>query len=297
MVSSENLIELKFQKSEYANKEYHPLWCPGCGDFAILSALKSALFELQFEPQDTILVPGIGCSSKMMSAIDVYGLHTIHGRAIPVATGVKVANHKLNVITFGGDGDMLGIGGNHFIHACRRNANLTLILPNNQTYGLTTGQTSPTSDMGYRTKTSPKGNVDQPLRPTVLALAGNATFVARTSSAKKGHMQKIIEEALKHKGMAVVEVMQFCITFNRINTPDYYEPRLYDLQETDHDTSNYEDALVKSSEWGDKIPYGIFYQEAKPTYEEVYDQLKDKSLVEKRPLQPRDVSKIFSDQR
>jgi 2-oxoglutarate ferredoxin oxidoreductase subunit beta len=279
MVSSENLIELKFQKGEYANKGYHPLWCPGCGDFAILSSLKSALFELQIDPKDTILVPGIGCSSKMMSAIDVYGLHTIHGRAIPVATGVKVANHNLNVITFGGDGDMLGIGGNHFIHGCRRNANLTLILPNNQTYGLTTGQTSPTSDMGYRTKTSPKGNVDQPLRATALALAANATFVARTSS------------------MAVIEVMQFCITFNRINTPDYYEPRLYDLQETDHDTSDYNAAVVLASQWGDKIPYGIFYQDTKPTYEEVYDQLKDESLVSKRPLTPRDVSQIFLDQR
>ena len=285
------------QKGEYANKSYHPLWCPGCGDFAILSSLKSALFELQIDPKDTILVPGIGCSSKMMSAIDIYGLHTIHGRAIPVATGVKLANHKLNVIALGGDGDMLGIGGNHFIHGCRRNADLTLILPNNQTYGLTTGQTSPTSDLGFRTKTSPTGNVDRPIRATALALAARATFVARTSSAKKGHMQKIIEAALKHKGMAIVEVMQFCITFNRINTPDYYEPRLYDLQETDHDTGDYDAALVLANQWGDKIPYGIFYQEIIPTYEEIYDQLKDKSLVEKRPLKPRDVSGIFADQR
>ncbi|MCE7736007.1 MAG: 2-oxoacid:ferredoxin oxidoreductase subunit beta [Candidatus Heimdallarchaeota archaeon] len=297
MVSSENLIQLTFQKGEYANKGYHPLWCPGCGDFAILSSLKNALFELQINPKDTTLVPGIGCSSKMMTAIDVYGLHTIHGRALPVATGVKIANHKLNVITFGGDGDMLGIGAGHFVHACRRNANITLILPNNHTYGLTTGQTSPTSDMGYRTKTSPKGNVDRPLRPTALALASNATFVARTSSAKKAHMQKIIEAALKHKGMAVIEVMQFCITFNRINTPDYYEPRLYDLQETGHDTSDYDSAIVLANQWGDKIPYGIFYQEARPTYADIYDQLKDKSLVEKRSTTPRDVSKIFLDQR
>lgn len=297
MASSDNLIQLKFDKKAYTNRSYHPLWCPGCGDFAILSSLKNALFELQIDPEQTILVPGIGCSSKMMSAIDVYGLHTIHGRALPVATGVKVANHHLNVIAFGGDGDMLGIGGNHFIHTCRRNANITLILPNNQTYGLTTGQTSPTSDLGYRTKTTPSGNVDQPLRATSLALAGRASFVARTSSAKKEHMQKMIEAAIEHKGMAVVEVMQFCITFNRINTPDYYEPRLYDLQETDHDTSNYEEAIRLAQQWGDKIPYGIFYQSRKTIYEDVYDQLKDQSLVAKRTKKARDVSQLFKDQR
>ncbi|MHA2098681.1 MAG: thiamine pyrophosphate-dependent enzyme [Candidatus Kariarchaeaceae archaeon] len=195
------------------------------------------------------------------------------------------------------DGDMLGIGAGHFVHACRRNANLTLILPNNQTYGLTTGQTSPTSDLGFRTKTSPQGNVDQPLRATSLALASRATFVARASSAKKAHLQKMIEAALEHKGMAVIEVMQFCITFNRINTPDYYEPRLYDLQETDHDTSNYDAAILKANEWGDKIPYGIIFQDNKPSYENVYEQLEGKSLVEKRPLRPRNVDKIFADQR
>ncbi|OLS28747.1 MAG: 2-oxoglutarate oxidoreductase subunit KorB [Candidatus Heimdallarchaeota archaeon LC_2] len=297
MVSSDNLIQLKYDKKGYTNKSYHPLWCPGCGDFAILSSLKNALFEMQIEPSQTILVPGIGCSSKMMSAIDVYGFHGIHGRALPIATGIKVANHKLNVIAFGGDGDMLGIGGNHFIHTCRRNVNLTLILPNNHVYGLTTGQTSPTSDIGYKTKTSPGGNVDQPLRTPSLALAAKATFVARTSSAKKEHLQKMIEAAIKHKGIAVVEVLQFCITFNRINTPDYFEPRLYDLQDTDHDTSNYEEAIRLADQWGDKIPYGIFYQTRKPIYEDVYDQLKDKSLVEKRPRQARDVSKLFKEQR
>jgi 2-oxoglutarate ferredoxin oxidoreductase subunit beta len=277
--------------------DIHPEWCPGCGDFAILKSLKNALFELQIDPSQTILVPGIGCSSKMMSAVGTYGLHTIHGRALPIATGVKIANLNLNVIIISGDGDALGIGGNHFIHAARRNVNMTYIVANNQNYGLTTGQASPTSDMGYRTKTSPKGTVESPLNPALLAVAAGATFVARSTSSKNTHLQEMIEKGIKHKGMAVIEVMQFCITFNKINTPDYYEPRLYDVQETDLDISSKENSLQLANQWGEKIPFGILHQVDQDPYEEQFPQLHGKSLVEKRFHVPRDVTSIFKDQR
>lgn len=296
MVTTEGL-ELKFDKKEYKTS-VHPLWCPGCGDFAILKALKNALYELQLDPTQTILVAGIGCSSKMMHAVDTYGLHTIHGRGLPVATGVKIGNHKLNVIAFGGDGDMLGIGGNHFLHACRRNVDMVLIIPNNKTYGLTTGQASPTSDKGYKTSTSPEGTVEQPVNATQLALSAGASFVARSSSSKNEHLQEMIEKGIKHRGMAVIDVLQFCITFNKVNTPDYYEPRLYDIQdEENYDRSSYEQAVSKSSEWGDNIPYGIIYQDKRKSFEDHYEQLQGDSLVEKRTGTPRDVSQIFENSR
>jgi 2-oxoglutarate ferredoxin oxidoreductase subunit beta len=293
MVTTEG-VELKFDAKEYRT-DVHPLWCPGCGDFAILKAVKNALFELQLDPSQTILVAGIGCSSKMMHAVGTYGLHTIHGRALPHATGVKLANHNLNVIAFGGDGDMLGIGGNHLVHACRRNADMLLIIPNNQTYGLTTGQASPTSDKGYKTTTSPHGTVEQPVNATQLAITAGASFVARSSTANNEHLQRMIEEGFKHKGMAVIDVLQFCITFNKVNTPDYYEPRLFDVQETDHDTSDYEASLLLSSKWGDKIPYGVIYKHDRGSFEDAYQQLQGKSLVEKRNKVPRDMTKFFED--
>lgn len=294
-MTSDVLVQLKFDAKEYKTN-VHPEWCPGCGDFAILKALKNALFEMQYDPKDTILVPGIGCSSKMMSAVGTYGLHTIHGRALPVAAGLKFANHDLNVISFGGDGDMLGIGGNHLLHACRRNVDMILIIPNNQTYGLTTGQASPTSDLGFKTKTSPTGTVDQPLLPALLAVTAGATFVARTTSAKTGHMQEMIEAAFKHKGMAVIEVMQFCITFNKINTPDYYAPRYYDLaDDMDYVKDDKDAALVKANQWDDKIPLGIIYQAEKPTFEDGFEQLAGKPLVVKRSSEPRDVQSIYDE--
>jgi len=287
-------IELQFDTSDYKTN-VHPLWCPGCGDFAILKALKNALYELQLDPSETILVAGIGCSSKMMHSVGTYGLHTIHGRALPAATGVKLANHNLNVVAFGGDGDMLGIGGNHLLHASRRNLDMTLIIPNNQTYGLTTGQASPTSDQGFKTSTSPKGTVEKPLNATEIAMAAGASFVARSSSANNEHLQQMIEAGIKHKGMAIIDVLQFCITFNKINTPDYYEPRLYEVSgEEGYDRSNYQQAILKASQWGDKIPYGVIYEtNDRLVFDQEYPQLQGDSITNLTPSKPRDVSKIF----
>ncbi len=287
------ILELKFDKKIYSTK-VRPLWCPGCGDFAMFKALKEALYELQLDPKQTILVAGIGCSSKMSDAVGVYGLHNIHGRAIPSATGIKMANHNLNVIVYGGDGDMLGIGGNHFTHACRRNMDLTLIIPNNHTYGLTTGQTSPTSDIGYKTKTSPKGSFDRPVNPVFAAISAGATFVAKVSSADNKHMGKVMTAAIAHKGMSVVVIDQFCITWNRINTPDYYADKYFDVQETDHDLSNFEDSLLLANMTGDRIPFGIIYHTEKvKSFEENYSQLQGKSNVERRSRQLIDVSDML----
>lgn len=294
MATTNNVeLQVKYDKEIYRT-DIHPLWCPGCGDFAILKAIKNAMYELQLDPSQTILVPGIGCSSKMMSAVGVYGFHTIHGRALPAATGIKIANHKLNVIAFGGDGDMVGIGSGHFLHAARRNLNMTVIISNNQIYGLTTGQASPTSDQGFKTRTTPTGVVDKPLNPSLLAISAGATFVARSSTARNDHLQKMIEAAVEHKGMSVIEVMQFCITFNKVNTPDYYEPRYFDVQETSHDLNDFGESLKLASMWGDKIPIGIMYRDDHGSFEDSYKQLQGNSLVEKRPLTPRDVTKIFN---
>lgn len=288
------LLELKFEKKIYSTK-VRPLWCPGCGDFAMLKSVKDALYDLQKDPTQTILVSGIGCSSKMSDAVGVYGLHNIHGRALPAATGVKLANHNLNVIVYGGDGDMLGIGGNHFTHACRRNMDLTLIISDNRTYGLTTGQTSPTSDLGYKTKTSPKGSFDRPVNPVLAAISAGATFVAHSSSANHKHLTEMIKQGMQHKGMSVILIDQFCITWNKVNTPDYFADRYFDVSETDHDVSDFKKSLVLASQSGDRIPFGLIYHNTTiPSYEENYSQLQGKSNVERRTRLLVDVTKIFN---
>ncbi len=292
MTQVTNLI--KFDKNLYSTS-VRPLWCPGCGDFSLLKSLKNTLYKLQIDPSQTLLVAGIGCSSKMNDAVGTYGLHTIHGRALPAAIGSKLSNYDLNVIVYGGDGDMTGIGNGHFNHACRRNIDMTLIIANNKNYGLTTGQASPTSDIGYKSKTSPKGVVDTPINPVLTAIASGATFVARTSSTDAKHLQFIIEEAIKHKGFAVIDFLQFCISFNRINTPDYYKPRLFNLQDVGHNYTNKADALRMAELWGDRIPYGIFYKIEKPDYKQLYPQLGNGGIATKRTKKIRDVSSLFKD--
>ena len=292
MAISEPIELIKFEKILFKT-DVRPLWCPGCGDFATLKAMKEVMFKLQWDPTQTLMVAGIGCSSKMNDALGVYGLHVIHGRAVPAAIGVKLSNYDLNVVAYGGDGDMTGIGGNHLAHACRRNIDMTIIVTNNKTYGLTTGQASPTSDFGYKTKTSPSGVVDKPVNPILNAIASGATFVARTSTSDSKHLTYVLEEAMQHKGTSFVEILQFCITFNRINTPDYYSTRLFDLRELNHNISSKTNALQMAELWGDKIPMGVFFKEDIPDYKEVYPQLKDGSIVKRRDRKPRDVTKLF----
>jgi 2-oxoglutarate ferredoxin oxidoreductase subunit beta len=234
-----------------------PDWCPGCGDFGVLRALEIAAGRLGIKPKDLVVVSGIGCSSNLPGFIHTYGVHSLHGRAVAVATGIKLANHDLKVVITGGDGDGYGIGIGHFIHAMRRNLDLTYIVMNNQIYGLTTGQASPTTMKEVRTKSTPLGNVETPINPVALALVSGATYVSRGFSGENKHLAELIAGAISHKGFSLVDVFSPCVTYNKINTYEYFRKRVYKLEEEfDYDAANVEAALPKAFEWGERIPIG-----------------------------------------
>src|SRR5437762_12731566 len=238
-----------------------PDWCPGCGDFGVLSSLQKVLFELNIQPHDVITISGIGCSSNLPGFINTYGMHTLHGRALAVATGVKMANHKLHVVVTGGDGDGFGIGGNHFIHSMRRNVDLLYVAMDNQIYGLTTGQTSPTSQRGMKTKSMPFGNVEEPINPITLAVAAGATFVARGFSGEPKHLGELMKQGLRHKGFAFIDVFSPCVTYNHDNTYPWFRERVKKLEDDpSYDPSNWMMAMEKSQLWSDEIPIGKFFQ-------------------------------------
>jgi len=194
-----------------------PDWCPGCGDYGVLAAVQKALVELQIPNHEVVTISGIGCSSNFPGFIETYGMHTLHGRSLAVATGMKMANHGMTVLVTGGDGDGFGIGGNHFMHTMRRNVDLTYIVMDNQIYGLTTGQCSPTSVKGMKTKSTPHGNVENPINPIPMAIVGGATYVARAFSGKQRHMVDLFKGAIQHKGFALVDVFSPCVTYNKDN--------------------------------------------------------------------------------
>lgn len=259
-----------------------PTWCPGCGNFAILNAVKQALTNLSLKPNESLIISGIGCGSKLPHYMKVNGFHSIHGRPVAVATGAKLANPDLNVMITAGDGDSYGIGGNHFIHACRRNVNLTHIVENNLIYGLTKGQYSPTSEKGFVTKTTPQGAIEPPVNPIATCLANGATFIARGFSGDVPHLTEVISKAIKHNGYSLVDVFQPCVTFNRVNTYDFYNQRVYKLEEEEgYDPTDKEMAQKKSYQWGEAIPIGIIYTEKRATYEEQVPALKDGPVVKK----------------
>jgi len=259
-----------------------PNWCPGCGNFPIWHALKRAIVELRLEPHNVVIFSGIGCSSKMPHWVNTYGFHGIHGRPLPIATGARLANNNLTVIAVGGDGDGYGIGIGHFIHAMRRNLNITYIVTNNQVYGLTTGQTSPTSDKGFTTKSTPTGVIEMPINPIALAIASEATYISRGFSKEMKHLTKLIVDGVRHEGFALIDVLQPCVTFNRKNTYEWFSKRVYKLEETGHDVTNKQAAFLKSLEWNDRIPIGLFYREIRPTYEDELPQIAEAPLVRQR---------------
>ncbi len=256
-------------------------WCPGCGDFGILAAIKQAFAALDLHPHEVLLVSGIGCGSKLPHYLRANGYNSIHGRALPVAQGIKLANHALKVLAVTGDGDGYGIGQGHFIHAMRRNADITHIVENNQVYGLTKGQYSPTSERGYISTFSPEGALEFAINPIALAIAAGATFIARASAADPKHMANVIAAAISHPGYALVDCLQPCVTYNKVNTYDWYRSRTYKLdEEAGYDRSNREQAWQKAQEWGDRIPIGIIYENTeRPTYEEQVSALKNGPLV------------------
>lgn len=266
-------------------------WCPGCGNFGILAALQLALAELGIKSHEAVLVSGIGCSGKVPHFVKAYGVHTLHGRSLPFATGIKVANPRLEVLVIGGDGDGLGIGACHFVHAGRRNVDITYLLHDNGVYGLTKGQASPTLRFGVRTKSLSKPNINEAVNPIALALASGYTFVARAYAYDLKHLKETIKRGIQHKGLAFVDILQPCPTYNDLNTKEWYagedrkdpatgkpQSRLYKLEETGYDpvvrdlNSEIETKLTairKSQEWGDRIPIGVFYQnKLETTYEE-----------------------------
>lgn len=268
-----------------------PDWCPGCGDYGILSALQMALAELNLEPHNVVIVSGIGNAGKTPHFLKANGVHTLHGRLLPFAMGIKVANPNLEVIGVGGDGDGLGIGVGHFVNAGRRNIDMTYLLYNNGVYGLTKGQASPTLKLGMQTKSLPKPNINEAINPVALAVASGFTFVSRSYAFDVMHLNRTIKQAIEHKGLALIECLQPCPVYNDINTKDWYagedrkdpatgkpQPRLYKLEDTGFDPNVRESsdlfkkkvaALDKAEEWGDRIPIGVFYRnELEPTFQD-----------------------------
>ena len=244
--------------------EVRPDWCPGCGDFGVLNALQRACAELEIQPHELMVVSGIGCSSNLPGFFRSYGVHSLHGRSLPFATGAKLANHAMTVIATGGDGDGYGIGLNHFIQAMRRNINLTYIVMNNEVYGLTTGQVSPTSETGMKTKTTPHGNLEGMLNPLALALAAGCGYIARGFSGDIKHLVKLYQEGIQFPGFALIDVFSPCVTFNKQNTYPWFRERVYRLEDKRHDPTDFHAAMDRALEWGEKIPIGLFYRNPNP---------------------------------
>ncbi|MBU0457667.1 MAG: thiamine pyrophosphate-dependent enzyme [Nanoarchaeota archaeon] len=239
------------------NRKEQPNWCPGCGDFSIIAGIKKSLVELEIQSHNVVLVSGVGCFAKLPYWVKSNGFVGLHGRSLPVAQGIKLANPKLNVIAFGGDGDGYGEGGNHFIHACRRNVDITYIVHNNGVFGLTTGQYSPTSEKGRKSKSSPLGSFEKAINPLSLAIAAGATFVARAYAGNLKEMVEIIKKAVQHKGFAFVDVIQPCVSFN--HSYSYYNDKICYLGE-DYDSFNRLNAMEKAFE-EEKFALGVFYEE------------------------------------
>jgi len=269
--------------------EVKPDWCPGCGDFGVLNSLQKACADLNLNPHEIMVVSGIGCSSNLPGFFNAYGMHTLHGRSIAVAQGAKFGNHDMTVIAVGGDGDGYGIGVGHFIHAIRRNLDMTYIVMDNQIYGLTTGQTSPTTERMTKTKSTPSGSLESSLNPLALSLAGGASFVARGFSGEPVHLAEIFKKAIQHKGFSHVDVFSPCVTYNKTNTYPFFKQRVYKLEDEKHDAQNFEAAMKKAQEWGDRIPIGVFYAKERSTYEDGETALLNGPLA-KQPFKPLDPS-------
>lgn len=258
-----------------------PTWCPGCGDWAIGGAIKEALANQDLDPSGVGVVFGIGCSGNMNDFLNAYAYHALHGRAIPTAVGLKLANHSMPTLVIAGDGDTYGEGGNHFFHACRGNHDLTIIVHDNGVYGLTTGQVAPTALKGTISKSTPTGIIERSVSPLAFAISQGATFVAQSFAGDIPHMREMIELGMKHKGLSLVNVLQPCVTFNRVNTYQYYLKKSYRVG-ADYDPTSYSGALVKAIEMDEeKFPLGVIYQtKSKPYHEQVPAYQQDKPLIQ-----------------
>jgi 2-oxoglutarate/2-oxoacid ferredoxin oxidoreductase subunit beta len=268
-----------------------PAWCPGCGNFIILRTFKEALAELGLEPHQFTIVSGIGQAAKFPHYVKCNAFNGLHGRSLPVATGLKLANSGQTVIAVTGDGDCYGEGGNHFIHAMRRNINIKLFVHDNQIYGLTKGQASPTTLEGTQKKNLPFGTLSEPLNPMALAVAMDCSFAARTTAGDTAHLKETVKAAILHKGFSLVDILQPCVTFNKINTYEWYKQRVYKLG-PEHNPEDRSQAFNKALEWETGIPIGIIHKNSRPLFEEKIPFIKSNPLV--RQGQKADVSKVES---
>lgn len=262
------------------NTEGKPNWCPGCGNFGILSALKSALLALDLDPQQVVISSGIGCSGKIPHWINVNGIHGLHGRPVPVAGGIKIGNHGLVVIAEGGDGDAYSEGMCHFIHGVRRNIDITYLVHNNGTFSLTTGQASPTGDKGFTSPWTPSGSIELPLNPIVLAIAAGGTFVARGYCGDTDHLADLIVKGIKHRGFAFIDILQVCVTYNPAKSYQWYGERVYKLEDEGHDPHDKNAALAVATESDKRPAIGLIYRSKRPSYESRLPQLKQAPLVD-----------------
>jgi 2-oxoglutarate ferredoxin oxidoreductase subunit beta len=251
-----------------------PAWCPGCGNFPMLKAFKQALAELNLRPEEILLVSGIGQSSKFPHYLKCHTFNGIHGRSLPVATGVRLANPNLKVVITTGDGDQYGEGGNHLLAAFRRNPDITLVVHNNQVYALTKGQASPTSDQGFKSPIQPEGVPYPPLHALALAVAQDCSWVGRGFAGMPEHLKELYKQAISHRGFALLEVLQPCVSFNKVNTYQWYQARVYLVEEEpDYAPENELWAYQKAKEWGDRIPIGVLFKKPRPVLEEAFPAL------------------------
>ncbi|WP_373229515.1 2-oxoacid:ferredoxin oxidoreductase subunit beta [Cohnella sp.] len=262
-----------------------PNWCPGCGDFSVQAAIQRAAANVGLEPEQLAVISGIGCSGRISGYINAYGLHGIHGRSLPIAQGVKLANRELTVIASGGDGDGFAIGMGHTVHAIRRNLDVTYIVMDNQIYGLTKGQTSPRSAEGFKTKSTPEGSIESTLSPLEIALSAGATFVAQSFSSDLKQLTMLIEEGLKHKGFSLINVFSPCVTFNKVNTYDWFKENIVNLEQfPDYDPSNRIAAMTKIMETNGMVTGLIYQNKERKAYDQMIVGFKEEGLA-KQDLQ------------
>ena len=271
--------------SERGFETFETAWCPGCGNFNILDSLKNALTDLRLDPHDVLMVGGIGQAAKLPQYISANSFCGLHGRSVPPAAAAKIVNPKLTVIINSGDGDSYGEGGNHFIHNIRRNIDIAHFIHDNQVYGLTKGQASPTADPGSVTPVQVEGNLNIPFNPVLMAIAAGAGFVARSFSGKPDHLREMMKQAIRFKGYAMVDILQPCVSFNKINTFAWYNQRVYELDGA-YDNTDRAAAMIKSMEFGDRIPIGVLYQKEQPTFHEQHEVLRNGQVLVGRKNDP-----------
>ncbi|MGG1633502.1 2-oxoacid ferredoxin oxidoreductase [Paenibacillus sp. FSL A5-0031] len=274
-----------------------PNWCPGCGDFSIQAAIQRAAANVGLEPENLAVISGIGCSGRISGYINAYGFHGIHGRVLPIAQGVKLANRELTVIASGGDGDGFAIGMGHTVHAIRRNLNVTYIVMDNQIYGLTKGQTSPRSAEGFKTKSTPEGSIESTLSPLEIALSAGATFIAQSFSSDLKQLTKLIEEGINHEGFSLINVFSPCVTFNKINTYDWFKENIVNLEQfPDYDPTNRVQAMNKIMETNGMLTGLIYQNKTRKAYEDLITGFKPEALAKQNiKITPEEFDKLVAE--